>query len=62
MFDKNKCKMCKHRSNWSGGGGVHCNYSHSGLRTCLRLNSKGKIYDARGTDPDNCKLFEEGRP
>lgn len=73
LFDKQKCVKCK----WHGVGIgypvkvmqaghevtalIHCNYSSYHESSCLRAKSANEVIDIRGTDYDNCLLFEEGK-
>lgn len=68
-FDKQKCFRCKYHSLGSGGYTVYndgrglavfCNYSAT-QDTCLKKSDDGTVYDQRGDDYYNCKLYSEGR-
>ena len=39
---------------------MYCNYAAINDQTCLH-KVDGKVVDRRGTDKDNCLLFEEKR-
>lgn len=62
MYNKNKCKTCKYRTRLSKMGLVLCDYgSKSDNGTALK-RCGNEVVDTRGNDPDNCLLYEKGRP
>lgn len=58
-----QCSKCVYRGVWNSGlFRLFCNYSMVTRHTCLTIDKEtGKTIDRRGTDPDNCKLFEKGQ-
>ena len=73
MFNKKKCRKCKYhsyvghavqRGEYTGDyrdNQVVCFYSIRSKSGHGCLHRVGKeVIDRRGTDPENCKLFEEG--
>ena len=70
VFNKEKCVKCKYHNYLSNLTGTstrdykikHCFCNRAVLtkETCLKRIGK-EVVDRRGTDPDNCKLFEEGK-
>lgn len=68
MHDKAKCAKCKYHGSFGYGRSgsdssklshIMCDYAKYEKRTCLR-KSGIKIYDIRGNDFHNCKLFVRG--
>lgn len=62
MFHK-QCKKCIYRGVWNSGlFKMFCNYSLVTRHTCLTIDEKTRqTIDRRGDDPNDCKLFEEGK-
>lgn len=60
-FDKNKCKTCMYHGNLSGVDNttIFCNYASLTDSSCL-YRKGSHIFDKRGNEPENCKLYEEG--
>ena len=69
MHNKKKCVRCKYHgffgsrsygtSEETFGRTMICEYAKITNKTCL-YSDHGKVLDRRGTDPDNCLLFERG--
>ena len=71
-FNKKKCEQCKYHgyfgsksqnaysSNEAALNHVMCEYAKCNKTTCLRLVGK-ELVDLRGSDYNNCKLFEKGK-
>lgn len=68
-FSKQKCARCIYRGINGLGVPTHvddktirvyCNFATITNSTCLRPTDNNKVYDLRGTDYNNCKLFVEG--
>lgn len=61
-----QCAKCKWRGSLEGrlnkGDNIHCNYNFYSGRACTRRGPKGSKIDIRGTDKENCEMFEPGRP
>lgn len=67
-FDKHKCVKCKYHSHMGGASGhnpnnAYCNYNVLNHTTCLKRipNKEGEIYDIRGDDFNNCKMYCAGK-
>ena len=60
-FNKKKCKKCKWHGRLCSGGqsGIYCNYSSLHRKSCLKRIGKD-VVDVRGSDYDNCLMFEQG--
>lgn len=63
MYNKKKCSMCKYRTSIQHGYNatdlrVCCGYSLKTNQTCLKANGE----DIRGSDPNQCNLYEQGAP
>ena len=58
-----QCSKCVYRVEWNSGLFKRfCNYSLVEKKTCLTIDeATGKTIDRRGTDPNNCNLFIEGK-
>lgn len=68
IFNKDKCKTCKYHgflgssyTSLKTTDCLICNYSGATNATCLKRVSKDEVEDRRGSDPDHCKLYENGR-
>ena len=66
MFNKQKCKTCKYHGYLGSSGyeipyNVMCNYAAITNQTCHYKGEGGKVEDRRGSDPENCQLYTEGR-
>ena len=60
MYKKDKCIKCKYHTRIDGR--IVCDYSiKSDKGTCLKRIGKNVI-DTRGDDPNNCLLYENGKP
>lgn len=68
-FNKEKCARCQYRG--TNGLGVpvqvngssvriYCNFCGTTDKTCLRMKNRKEVYDIRGNDYNNCKMFVEG--
>ena len=57
---RTQCRTCKWRYWHRNIGEWHCNWSDCHSETCLHIEH-GKKVDRRGDDPENCKLYEEGK-
>ncbi len=60
-FNKEMCKQCRFHGRISGvdTGTVFCNYASLTDSSCL-YRKGSHIFDKRGNEPENCKLYEEG--
>lgn len=58
-----QCSKCVYRGEWNSGFFKRfCNYSLVERKTCLTIDeATGETIDRRGTDPNNCNLFIEGK-
>ena len=59
-FNKRKCMQCTYHRGIKSTGGIYCNYGCITDQTCLTKGEDGKIYDRRGDDYNDCKLFVRG--
>lgn len=71
MYNKKKCKTCKYHSRLTGSVGksdpgsiqtIMCAYCLTQHATALKYLDADASYDSRGSDPENCLLYVEGRP
>lgn len=53
-----QCPSCKYHTKIEGT--AYCYYAGIRKVPCSKLVG-GVIYDRRGSDPDNCRLFEKGK-
>lgn len=54
-----QCRRCVFHRKMSFAEMI-CNYACVTGKTCLTIEN-GKTIDRRGNDPDDCKLFQEGK-
>lgn len=60
MYNKDICKKCKYHAKIDGR--ITCDYAiKSDNGSCLKRIGKN-IIDTRGKDPNNCLLYEKGKP
>ena len=66
MFNKVRCSKCMYHSLLSGGTdglrndskAIVCLYNGWSRTEGNMVLRNGKVFDRRGTDPENCQLFE----
>ena len=59
--NREMCKKCiYHGGRLSEKVAIFCDYSGKSGTTCLYLR-KNKVVDRRGNDPNNCRLFDDGK-
>lgn len=73
-FNKHKCLNCKYHNEITYGHYVRvkvgdkykqlhvgCDYANITHQTCLYLYENKQVQDRRGTDYNNCLLYEQGK-
>jgi hypothetical protein len=71
VFNKVRCSKCKYHTLLSGGGASEVIRSDSKFIACFydgwskaegnMVIKNGKVYDRRGSDSENCQLYEENQ-
>lgn len=58
---RTQCRTCRWRGWHHNLGEWHCNWADIKYpRTCIEM-VHGEMIDKRGSDPDNCLLYERGK-
>lgn len=60
MTSRTQCKDCKWRAWYRNVRAWSCNWSDIHYPETCKCKVDGKVIDRRGTDPENCLLFEKG--